>query len=330
MRPDTLLILHHGALGDLLCAWPALYGLAHAFAGGRRFILTRPAHLPLLTPLGFAPCPPELAHVENAFHGGAFPPAAKNCRIIRFCLDALPETVPPGAACLRALPEQELPVSQTLWEQATVLFPHLTPLDGARAAFARIFGPWKGKASTRIGLLPGSGHAAKNPPPPLLVAAARELARQGFEPVQILGPVEEERGLRLADLPALRPGDLTELIATLRGLRLILGADSGPLHLAALLGTPCLALFGPSPAGRWAPPGARVLQSPLPCAPCSASLRRLGCDKPICMEELDIHDIISVSFSLLQGRQTLQEFSLSAEEDALFMEGVYSYGTRPK
>src|SRR5207342_2418516 len=39
---------------------------------------------------------------------------------------------------------------------------------------------------------------------------------------------------------------LTELAALLRKTRLFIGSDTGPLHLAAAVGTPCVGLFGPT------------------------------------------------------------------------------------
>lgn len=42
------------------------------------------------------------------------------------------------------------------------------------------------------------------------------------------------------------------------GARLFIGADSGPAHLAAQLGVPTLALFGPTDPGVWSPVGPRV------------------------------------------------------------------------
>jgi heptosyltransferase I len=58
------------------------------------------------------------------------------------------------------------------------------------------------------------------------------------------------------------PTDLYELIATLRRASLVVAADTGPLHLAAALGTPCLGIYGPTAARRNGPWGAghRTLQ----------------------------------------------------------------------
>jgi len=51
------------------------------------------------------------------------------------------------------------------------------------------------------------------------------------------------------------PTSLTELAALARRARLFIGSDTGPLHLAAAVGTPCVGLYGPWPASRHAPYG---------------------------------------------------------------------------
>lgn len=59
---------------------------------------------------------------------------------------------------------------------------------------------------------------------------------------------------------------LPELAAIQRHARLMIGSDTGPLHLAAAVGTPCLGLYGPTPPERSGPYGAqhRVVESSLP------------------------------------------------------------------
>jgi hypothetical protein len=61
--------------------------------------------------------------------------------------------------------------------------------------------------------------------------------------------------------------NLEELAAMLCGARAFVGADSGPAHLAAQLGVPTLALFGPTDPAIWAPigPRVRVLSPATPC-----------------------------------------------------------------
>ena len=61
------------------------------------------------------------------------------------------------------------------------------------------------------------------------------------------------------------PTDLYDLLAFLRRASVLVAADTGPLHLAAALGTPCVGLYGPTSAVRNGPYGAghRALRSPL-------------------------------------------------------------------
>jgi ADP-heptose:LPS heptosyltransferase len=290
-KPDKLLVLHHGALGDLLCAWPALSALARAHAGARLFALVRPSHLFLVRPLGYRPCPDELRGAEDAFHIGTPPP--DNTLLIRFSLDKLPRHIPQGAHCLAALSDEPTPVSQTLLARLEALGIAVPGMEEVRARFQEFFGAWKGRAGRLVGIFPGSGHRAKNWPLERFVATARELARDGLQPVQILGPVEQERDIRLPDVPVRGPRDLAELTDILTKMRLVFGNDGGPLHLAAMLGVPCAALFGPSDSRRWGPPGAMILRSPLPCAPCTHDMRRLGCEKPECMEALGTEYVLN-------------------------------------
>ena len=57
--------------------------------------------------------------------------------------------------------------------------------------------------------------------------------------------------------------DLYELACRLAGARVFIGNDSGIAHLAAAVGTPVVALFGPTDPRVWAPRGrdVRVLQA---------------------------------------------------------------------
>ncbi|WP_035065459.1 glycosyltransferase family 9 protein [Nitratidesulfovibrio termitidis] len=153
-----------------------------------------------------------------------------------------------------------------------------------------LFGGWEGADSRTVVLVPGAGHRSKQWPPRRFALVAGALFRAGYNPLYVLGPAELERGLERADLmpegqpeaeeiPVVTPADHDALAHLLRRARLVIGNDSGPLHLAALHGVPVLSLFGPAPAGVWRPHGAAALVSPLECAPCSATLRTLGCDR---------------------------------------------------
>ena len=79
---------------------------------------------------------------------------------------------------------------------------------------------------------------------------------------------------------------LSETAGWIAGAHLLVGCDSGPLHLAAGLGVPCVALFGATNPRRSAPLVARraVVTNPTPCSPCM----RRTCNVPghPCMRDL--------------------------------------------
>ena len=66
-------------------------------------------------------------------------------------------------------------------------------------------------------------------------------------------------------------GDLLSVAAILGRCDLMITGDTGPMHLAAAVGTPIVAVFGPSDPRRYAPRGPldRVVRVDLPCAPCN-------------------------------------------------------------
>lgn len=88
-----------------------------------------------------------------------------------------------------------------------------------------------------------------------------------------------------------------QLAALLRRAALVLGVDSGPLHLAVSQGTPSLHLFGPSDAGRFGPWGDPtrhvVLRVGLWCSPCGVFT---ACPRhttpPECMEQISVAEVL--------------------------------------
>lgn len=111
---------------------------------------------------------------------------------------------------------------------------------------------------------PGSGSPAKNWPLVRYIELVRALRDAGRSVRVLLGEVEQERWPaethpRIeAAAPVARPQTLLELMTELLGASAFIGNDSGPGHLAAILGVPTLALFGPTDPARWLPLGPRV------------------------------------------------------------------------
>jgi len=105
--------------------------------------------------------------------------------------------------------------------------------------------------SGRIVLIPGAGKQQKLWPPERF----RELARRiGPKALAVWGPGEkpmaEAMGTEVAP-----PTSLRELARVLRDASVVIGSDTGPLHLAAALGTRVIGLYGPTNPARNGPYG---------------------------------------------------------------------------
>ena len=117
-------------------------------------------------------------------------------------------------------------------------------------------------------LNPGAGWGAKQWPPERYGQVARTLAGDGLKSLVNFGPGEETlaRVVEAASQGAARGVgcSLPELIALVARARLLIGGDTGPLHLGATLGIPTVAIFGPTNPARNRPFGTRgvVLRSP--------------------------------------------------------------------
>jgi lipopolysaccharide heptosyltransferase I len=121
-----------------------------------------------------------------------------------------------------------------------------------------------------VAINPGAGRSDKRWPTGHFAALAERLATEcGARVLLLWGPNEVHLAREIRDGLSTRailapPTDLDELAGLLRRASLVIASDTGPLHLAAALGTPCLGLFGPTRAARNGPYGARCrgLQSP--------------------------------------------------------------------
>ncbi len=159
-------------------------------------------------------------------------------------LDAFPR--PGQHACDRAVE-----LASELGLPAGKAVPHLRALPGdiERARREGVEGAWV--------IHPGSGSPKKNWPPDRFA----ELARALPDVLVLAGPAEEER---LGEIEDACPGrllfspDWELLVGALVLATGYVGNDSGITHLAAALGAPTVALFGPTDAAMWGPRGARA------------------------------------------------------------------------
>jgi 3-deoxy-D-manno-octulosonic-acid transferase/heptosyltransferase-1 len=93
---------------------------------------------------------------------------------------------------------------------------------------------------------------------------------------------------------------LRELAALYKMASVLLTTDSGPMHLAAAVGTPVVALFGPTSPERTGPYGDRhiVIRHGLPCSPCF----RKTCDTQECMKTISVDEVFQAVKEQLDNR----------------------------
>lgn len=108
----------------------------------------------------------------------------------------------------------------------------------------------------------GAGWPSKLWPSDRYAAVARHLGRNRELRTMVLWAGRQERPLAEQVVAGsdghaqiAPPTTLTELAALARRCRLFIGSDTGPLHLAAAVGTPCVGLYGPWPAKKHGPYG---------------------------------------------------------------------------
>jgi ADP-heptose:LPS heptosyltransferase len=135
------------------------------------------------------------------------------------------------------------------------------PAEAVEASYARDF--FCGTDIDRLALLhPGSGGPSKRWPLDRFLDLADWLRAQGHPVGVLTGPAEEEEFEETcgnSGFVAVRPPNLNALAGVLASASLYIGNDSGPTHLAAALGVPTVALFGPTDPRIWGPRGRRVL-----------------------------------------------------------------------
>jgi len=83
---------------------------------------------------------------------------------------------------------------------------------------------------------------------------------------------------------------LKELACLMQRADLLITTDSGPMHLASVMGTPLVAIFGPTSPWRTGPfsAHARIVRKQVPCSPCF----KKKCSSMMCMQGIGVEDVI--------------------------------------
>jgi lipopolysaccharide heptosyltransferase II len=190
-------------------------------------------------------------------------------------------------------------------------FPRLIPPQDAIGRARTVLGTTK---RPLIGVHASGGRASKQWHVDRFATVARHLARERGATIVLTGSAADrpivDQVRRVLDgldfIDACGGLDLPALAALLADLDLLVTGDTGPMHLAAAMGTPVVALFGPSDPRRYGPltEDARILRVDLPCAPCGQVRlppERCRGHVPECMDGISVAMVIAAVDELLQS-----------------------------
>jgi heptosyltransferase-1 len=154
-------------------------------------------------------------------------------------------------------------------------------------------------------LNPGAGWGAKRWPAQRYGQVAKALAAIGLRSILNCGPGEENlaREAEAASEGAAQSMtcSITDLIALTRRAQLFIGGDTGPLHMAAALQIPVVAIFGPTDPARNGPYGTQSVVLRNPASP-TTHARRAQPDEG--MLEISVDAVIGAARHLLANSAT--------------------------
>lgn len=275
----NILIFHLGALGDFVVTWPLALALGRIFAQSRIIYVTHASKGKLAEKVLRV----ESADAENGWHAlfAESPKLPEYCEKLLNGAQAIFNFVsrPEDQWSRNILGRQpSLPMACIETRSADAPNIHVTTLiAGQLAASPQIAtgvaqmvrsiesrGVGLNRAGgTDVVIHPGGGSPAKCWPVDRYVQLIGRLIEAGKQVRVLVGEVERERwGAakidQLASLAQVRqPATYLDLLQELSTAGAFIGNDSGPGHLAAMIGVPTVSIFGADPA-RWRPIGPRV------------------------------------------------------------------------
>lgn len=203
--------------------------------------------------------------------------------------------------------EQNLSIAEAVAQRKMGVVPVELPRDGA--AEQRIDRRLLEMGVSDFAILnPGAGWGAKRWPAERYGQVAQALAAKGVRSILNHGPGEEDlageaQGSSGGAAVAMKCS-ITELIALTRRARLFVGGDTGPMHLAAALQVPVVAIFGPTDPARNGPYGTRSIVLRSPASPTSHS-RRAEPDEGLL--QIGVDAVVDAAFRLMASIKGGQE-----------------------
>jgi len=324
---QSILVIHQGALGDFILALPALEALRKAFPRAKSVIMGYPRILELVHERFYADnvFSVDQKGMASFFHreGNLDFTLSEFFKtfdlIVVFGKDGegtvvgnLKKVSRGRILSVNSFPpwEEKVHVTDHLLKQFEQYgIPPSGPnprlyLQKSDREWARKF--WESKGVTpeersKVFILhPGSGSKKKAWPLDRFVALARILQdRLRSKALIILGPAEgpdvrkafESTG---PNAPVVAKGlTLLQLASVMDGCRFFVGNDSGISHMAAALGLPTLAIFGPTDQRVWSPRGEEtfVVHRGIHCSPCSQE-KFFQCRDSECLKAVEVEEVL--------------------------------------
>jgi ADP-heptose:LPS heptosyltransferase len=183
--------------------------------------------------------------------------------------------------------------------------------EADRAQATRLLAPFHG--ALKVGMHVSGGRAIKQWPETRFRQVAERLVRERSAAIVLTGARADRAQVDIVRT-ALPPDrvldlsgdiDLLTAAAAIEQLDLFVTGDTGPMHLANAVGTPIVAVFGPSDPRRYAPRGMRdtVVRIDLPCSPCNRIRlppERCVGHTPDCLSGIDVARVLAAIDETLQ------------------------------
>ncbi|HPD60406.1 MAG TPA: glycosyltransferase family 9 protein [Thermodesulfobacteriota bacterium] len=315
----NILIIRNGALGDFIVTLPVITSLKKAFPSAQIALMGNHYFFNLAKPHVNTLIPSDLSGGYTLFcPDGEFPENIKRLfsridLVVSYTPDpegtfiknlgkiGIPWIVDGGFSPLEKLstPITDFLLSPLKREGIPVFFepPKIVPSFGDKKIAEEFFqlsgGCGEGNYPV-MAIHPGSGSSKKCWPKEKFVALIRWAKRYlGATILLISGPADKD--IFEAIWPSIKGCSplvaknlpLNHLAAILERCNVYVGNDSGITHLAASVGTPTLALFGPTDFRIWGPRNDNVkcLSGIYPCAPC-APKQMADCRDQYCLDSL--------------------------------------------
>ncbi len=262
-----LVIAKPGALGDTLLLAPALRALREGLPEIEIAVAGSMPAAGLLKHLGLAEAVFDIERLNLYAPAEAEIEILNGARVLAclpldtVCCDALRDRA--GLPSIAVCPAGDRTAGQHMADYLHQCLKRLIPQTGelSRAALACPDDDSICPAEPYAVLAPGAGRMAKCAPLNRFETVARDLHARGVLPIFLAGEVEIEQGLAArfpVRFPRVATPSLTALAGLLKGAAAVYANDSGPAHLAGLLGAPTTVFFGPTDPDVWRPWGPRV------------------------------------------------------------------------